>query len=81
MIAILLAVAQALPSLLSLVGLLMSAFGANEVQIQTYQDMVKKQNDEGLLSVESHDNLLAHLAAIQARMAAKAQAQARAGQK
>jgi hypothetical protein len=55
----------------------MSAFGATAQQLQTYQDMVKAQNEEGNLSVESHDALLAHQAAIEARLKAKADALAK----
>lgn len=75
MIALLLSLASALPSLLSLVGTIMSAFGASEAQVQTYQDMVNAQNEMGNLSVEDHDSLLGHVAAINARLdAAKAAA-------
>lgn len=71
MVSILLSLATALPSLLNLVGMIMSAFGASEAQVQTYQDMVKAQNEMGNLSVQSHDALLGHVAAIVARMNAK----------
>lgn len=72
MISALLAIAGALPSILNLVGMIMSAFGASAAQVQTYQDMVNAQNELGNLSVTDHDALLGHIAAIQARQAAAA---------
>lgn len=72
MISALLALASALPSILNLVGMIMSAFGASAAQVQTYQDMVNAQNEMGNLSVQSHDSLLGHVAAINARLAAAA---------
>ena len=80
MISILLSLASYLPTILSLVGMIMSAFGASQAQVQTYQDMVNAQNELGNLSVQDHDALMGHVAAINARLAAKAAAAAKAAQ-
>ncbi len=67
----LLTLCTALPSLLNLVGLIMSAFGASKEQLQVYSDMVAKQNASGDLSIISHDRHLSNIAAIEARMKLK----------
>ncbi len=72
MIALILTLAQLLPSLLGIAGSIMNLFGATEAQIQTFQDMVTKQNELGNLSVEDHDALQGHIQAIQQRLNAKA---------
>lgn len=51
----------------------MKMFGATQAQLQTYQDMVTKQNETGNLSVEDHDALQSHITAIQQRINAKGQ--------
>ena len=71
----LLTLCTALPSLLNLVGLIMSAFGASKDQLEVYQTMVAKQNASGDLSIISHDRHLEHIAAIEARLKAKAASQ------
>ncbi len=74
MISLLLSLATVLPVILNLVGMIMAAFGASKEDSQIYQDMVAKQNASGDLSVISHDRHQAHIAAIEARIAAKEKA-------
>ncbi len=71
MIAFLISMAPFLPVVLDIVGMFFSAFGASAENLKLYQDMITKQNQSGLLSLQSHDRLLAHQAAIEARMKSK----------
>lgn len=74
MIGFLLALAPFAHFFLNIAGAFMSAFGASKEQLAVYQDMVTKQNQAGDLSLESHDRLKEHEAAILARLKAKADA-------
>lgn len=69
---ILLGLAPFMPILLDFIGWIASAFGISQQNYQIYQDMIQKQNNAGLLSLTSHDRLLGHQAAIEARIKAKA---------
>lgn len=60
-----------LPVILDLVGFFFRWFGASEKNLAEYQKMVENAAKEGLISVESHDRLMNHKKAIEARLAAK----------
>lgn len=74
MIAFLISLAPFIPAILSVVSYLIKLFGASEQTMKDYEDMIKQCNDAGILSVSSHDKLLAHKQAILDRIKAKADA-------
>ena len=57
MIAFLLALAPFIPSILSLAGFAIKLFGASEKDLQAYADMVQKNKDSGLITVETYERL------------------------
>ncbi len=71
MIAFLIACAPFIPAILSVVSFLMKMFGSSERDIRAYEDMVRKMNASGRLSIESHDRLLANKDAILKRQKEK----------
>lgn len=76
MIAFLIACAPFIPTILSIVSLLMRMFGGSESDLKAYESMVQKMNADGRLSLESHDRLIAHKDAIMQRLKDKENASA-----
>ncbi len=53
MIAFLISLAPFIPVMLQLAGYLMNFFGASKENLAAYQDMIQKNKDSGLITVET----------------------------
>jgi hypothetical protein len=60
-----------LPVLLQIIGWALKTFGASEANLKKYEQMIDDANKAGDLSVQSHDRLLSHRDAIEARLKEK----------
>ncbi len=57
MIALLISLAPFLPVLLNIAGILINMFGTSKANLQAYADMIQKNKDSGLISVETAQKL------------------------
>ncbi len=57
MISFLLALAPLFPAIISIIGLLIKWFGASAKQLKDYADVVQKNKDSGLITVETAERL------------------------
>lgn len=71
MISFLISLAPFLPMILNVAAFFMKLFGSSADTIKEYEAMVKKLSDDGSLSLQSHDRLLAHKDAILKRLKEK----------
>lgn len=70
-LAILAAFVPYLPVLLQLAGWLISWFGASKENLQQYQDMIEKNKDSGLITVDTYQKLSDFHAQLSAEYEAK----------
>jgi hypothetical protein len=75
----LISLAPYMPFILSVLGSIFRIFGASRKTLDEYTDMIKKVNTSGLITLESHDRLLAHKEKILAEL--KAEEEAAKGEK
>lgn len=57
MIAFLISLAPFLPAILQIAGMLIQMFGTSKENLQKYQDMIQKNKDAGLITVETAQKL------------------------
>lgn len=57
MITFLIALAPFIPAMLSIAGFFIKMFGTSEANLKAYQEMVQKNKDAGLISVETYNKL------------------------
>lgn len=57
MIAFLLALAPLIPGILSIVGVLIKWFGTSEANLKAYNEMVQKNKDSGLTTVDTYEKI------------------------
>ncbi len=57
MIGFLITLAPYLPVFLQIAGYLISLFGTSKANLQAYQDMIQKNKDSGLITVETAQKL------------------------
>ncbi len=60
MLAVLLAVAPYIPAVLEFAGIFIKMFGASAANLQAYADMIEKNKDSGLITVETYERLSAY---------------------
>ncbi len=57
MIAFLIAAAPFIPGILSVVTFLIKMFGTSEANLRAYAEMIQKNKDSGLITVETYERL------------------------
>ncbi len=71
MLAFLIALAPMIPAVLSIAGLVIKWFGASEQNLKDYAEMVQKNKDSGLITVETAEKLASYHEQMAAEYAAK----------